>query len=226
MNTQINTQLKTRFVKLSLFALALTACQPAVQLIPLQTETLKPAVENLIDVSQGQALNQGGRLSVHIRYDSSFKTQILPCTINTHLQSYRVFLLNGNPSFGVSAPFGLLNDISSRVVGSWYGINKNGLNSPAGTQTITFQNVPSGQYYVAFAAFSGTAGSGSNITSLTALLSNGSIVGTGAVTVTDSGGEAGAPGRVNIGPAPDFPIQNGSSAPLGATLRLAAIGCL
>lgn len=203
----------------------LSACTGSPRLIPLQAETLPAMPETVIDAGNGA--QAGGRLSLQIRYESGFKTQLFPCTINTHLKSYRVFLINGSTSFGTTPPFGLLNDITSRVIGTWHGINKAGISSTSGTQTITFKNVPAGQYYVAIAAYDNLLGAGINITSLGALLSSGSILSTGQVAVTDSGGEATSPGRVVIGGPPNYPILNSSSAPLGVTLRLGfLIGCI
>lgn len=195
-----------------------------VKLMPLKAEALQaPDNETVLNAGRG-----GGSLSLRLQYKPrvpDFKTMLGPCTINNDLKSFRVFLINGTPSLGSVSPLGLLNNITGRLVGSVMTVNKNGISSPSGAQTITIKNVGTGTYYVAMAAFNDFAGAGSNITSLIALLTSANINLTGQVSVTDSGGEPGAPGRVSIGPAPDYAIQNGSGTPLTLTLNLETLLC-
>lgn len=195
------------------------------RLIPLQAEVL-PAQQQVFDLGHG-----GGQVSLKLNFQrgEGFKTK-LRCTIDDDLVSLRVFLINGNPSFGGLYPLGNVGNITSQVLpstSSWYPVNLT-LSSPSASQIVTFKNIGTGQYYIGVAAYDAPNGTGTNITSaVSGLLSGGTISGTGQVAISDSGGESGGspslPGRVNIGSAPGYSLLNGSSATLGITLTLAGL---
>lgn len=215
-----------KLIHAMMLAALLSACGTSGQGLHVKELPAETLHEQRIDTGLGGK----GSVRLGFRYaPAGFKTQLLGCKINTHLQSFRVFLIDGSSSFGILAPLGILGNLSAKALpssSSWFAINKSGLSSPSDTQTVTLSNVGSGKYYIAVAAYDGPDGTGNNITAaVSALLSGGSITGTGSVLVSDGGGEPGNPGRVHVGAAPDYQILSGSAAPLQVKLQLGAL-CL
>lgn len=151
--------------------------------------------------------------------DPGFQTQ-LACTIDSHLDHFKVYLLRADTSLGATLPLNL-GTLTNPVEGP-FTIGKKALTSPAGSENFVFRNVPEGKYYVAMSAHNA---SDTNITG-TSLSSPTGLLGLNLVAVSNGGGNAGAPGRVEVGPAPDFLILNGTEPALTLSLKLSSILCL
>ncbi len=220
-----------KWITLAVISCSLLACQipisqPAnIQVVELSAQKIKPAPE--IPVSQ----TPGAKIHLNFQYGSpeaDFETK-LSCTVASHLQSFRIYLIDGSTSFGSGIPLGLLPaDLSTKALpnaSTFYPVNKT-ITGTGQTQSVTLSNVNTGSYYLAVAAFDGPNGTGANITSLLSALFNLSLISGQKVIVSGGGGNASNPGRVEIGPAASgFPILNSSEPSLTVNLKLGLL-CL
>mgnify|MGYP001125090815 CR=1 FL=1 len=217
---------------LALSTSALVSCvQAPLSELPFSKIIHLPA-ETLSAPTSTPVRNQpGGQISIKLEYNPSpdkFKTQAA-CTVSTHLQSFKVYLIDGSTSglgaLGNTVPFISLGILDGQIAAGPFNVN-NTIPSSGGSQTITLNNVDTGEYYLAVAAYDGPNGTGTNITSSTSLVSSLGSISSLPIALTDAGGNTTNPGRVEIGvAASNFPIINSTEPTLSMTLELDNLIC-
>ncbi len=212
---------------------SLMACQSADQMAqtPLvtfltpeasQAAATKATSDHLFTVSDtpGAALRFSIRLS---QPEPDFETKIVPCDIDSDLDELRLYLIRSDTSLGTILPI-TLGPLLNTVEGP-FSIGKKSLSSPSGSESFVFKNVTEGKYYVAMSAHTS---SGINITGASLTNPTGLLGGVNLVAVSNGGGNVASPGRVEVGPAPNFLILNGTEATLTLNLELSSlnVACL
>lgn len=142
------------------------------------------------------------------------------CTITSHLDHFKVYLLHANTSLGSIVPISL-GTLLNPVEGP-FTIGKKTLTSPSGNENFVFSNVPEGKYYIAMSAHNIAD---VNITKVSLSSPTGLLSGS-LVAVSNGGGNPSSPGRVEVGAAPTYTILNGTESTLTLSLELSSLLCL
>lgn len=218
----------------SLLALALlagtglSACQspqPLVSLVDLPRLAPQPQPLQQATDSQPKQLfavaDAGGSIQLQLRLQAKPAEgfRLAACNVNAHLDHLKIYLIDGSSSLG-TVLLGALGIL--QLAHGPYTVSKKSLVSPSGSESFRINHVPEGKYYVAMSAH---RSNGDNITGAT--LGATGTVGGQLVAVSNGGGNASAPGRVEVGPAPTYAILNGTQNTLTLNLQLAGLlACL
>ncbi len=170
----------------------------------------------------------GGRLKVRLQ-SRQVVTEVAPfhtqqaCTLDTDVAYLNFYLIDGTTSLG-SVLSGLLGVVS--VAHGPFSMSKKALSSPGGAESFVFTNVPQGTYYVAVSAHNAAN------TNLTSSIGSGAVGNIGSlltpifVALSNGGGNATHPGRVEVGSGPDYLLLNGTENTLTLHLQLSSLLCL
>lgn len=214
---------------IALGTLLLAGCQwsaPSMAVIDLPRSAPPQNVAAQIQAVRPQP---GGQLKVRLQSSrvatevaSHFHTQ-QACTLDSDVTYLNFYLIDGTTSLG-SVLSGLLGVVS--VAHGPFSMSKKALISPGATESFVFTNVPQGTYYVAVSAHNAAN------TNLTASTGSGAVGNIGSllapifVALSNGGGNATHPGRVEVGSGPDYPLLNGTESTLTLHLQLSSLLCL